>query len=79
MTAQRRLMTKSGFLALCAQQPLGWLEWCAAQPGLGMTPAHVTLVRLAIRRRRRVVPRPHSNSSDSRSLAFISAPPVSPT
>lgn len=44
-------MTKASYLDLCAQQPLHWLEQCAAHPGPGMTPAHVALVRLAIRRR----------------------------
>jgi hypothetical protein len=43
--------TRRQYLALALAQPVDWLKFCAARPGPYMRPIHVTLIRIAIRRK----------------------------
>ena len=44
-------MTKQQYLALCQEQTTSWLRQCAATPSTHMSPMHVTLIKIALRRR----------------------------
>lgn len=43
---------KRRYFELAMQQPIDWLRASAANPSPYMTPMHVALVRLAVRRKR---------------------------
>lgn len=42
---------RRAYLNRCLQQPVEWLEQCAANPSKYMRPIHVALIRIAIRRK----------------------------
>lgn len=41
---------KRQFIEACKRQPAAWLKLCADNPSAYMTPMHVALIRLALRR-----------------------------